>query len=218
MKNFSIAASLTAVALVAGCATRPGSTTAPQMDNTKVTTAQAEAVFRASYKNVPPEDAKRIEQDSVQKLCSAVRNDIKKIPPDELTKLVADQRAAIKYPASGQFMGDWKEGEKLAQSGYGLRMRDNPKQAVGGNCYACHQGSQKEVAYGTLGPSLHDYGKKRGNSAPIQKYVYEKIYNSHVYFPCSNMPRFGHNGMLTPEQITHLVAWLLDPESAVNRN
>jgi sulfur-oxidizing protein SoxX len=31
------------------------------------------------------------------------------------------------------------------------------------------------------------------------------------------MPRFGHNGVLTEEQITDLVALLLDPASPVNR-
>jgi hypothetical protein len=31
------------------------------------------------------------------------------------------------------------------------------------------------------------------------------------------LPRFGHNGVLTPEQIAHLVALLLDPTSEVNR-
>jgi hypothetical protein len=27
----------------------------------------------------------------------------------------------------------------------------------------------------------------------------------------------GHNGYLTPEQITHVVAYLVDPQSPVNR-
>ena len=31
------------------------------------------------------------------------------------------------------------------------------------------------------------------------------------------MPRFGYNGVLTEDQITHLVALLLDPESPVNK-
>jgi hypothetical protein len=31
------------------------------------------------------------------------------------------------------------------------------------------------------------------------------------------MPRLGYSGTLTPEQIKHLVALLLDPASPVNR-
>jgi sulfur-oxidizing protein SoxX len=31
------------------------------------------------------------------------------------------------------------------------------------------------------------------------------------------MPRLGHNGFLTPEQIAHVVAYLVDPQSPVNR-
>ena len=35
-------------------------------------------------------------------------------------KLKADQAKVIKYPADGKYMGDWKAGEKLAQSGKGM--------------------------------------------------------------------------------------------------
>ena len=31
------------------------------------------------------------------------------------------------------------------------------------------------------------------------------------------MPRFGHQGILTEEQLKHVVALLLDPESPVNK-
>jgi sulfur-oxidizing protein SoxX len=51
----------------------------------------------------------------------------------------------------------------------------------------------------------------------MQKYVYSKIYNAKSYNVCSEMPRFGHVGALKPEQIRHLVALLLDPESPVNK-
>ena len=72
------------------------------------------------------------------------------------------EQATIEYPADGKFIGDWKKGEALAQSGYGLRFTDYPAtRANGGNCYACHQISKQEVSYGTLGPSLFQYGKLR---------------------------------------------------------
>jgi sulfur-oxidizing protein SoxX len=117
-------------------------------------------------------------------------------------------------------MGDWKTGERLALDGVGMRVRGGRVEKVkenGANCYACHALDPKEVNAGNMGPSLAGYGAQRGNSEAIVKYTYEKIYDAWAYFPCSNMPRMGHNGFLTPEQITHVVAYLVDPASPVNR-
>ncbi len=75
----------------------------------------------------------------------------------------------------------------------------------------------QELAFGTIGPSLLQYGKLRGYTPETQKYTYGKIYNSKAYNLCSNMPRFGHFGVLTEEQIKDLVALLLDPASPVNK-
>ena len=129
----------------------------------------------------------------------------------------ADQLAAIKFPADGKLVGDWKEGEKIAQSGRGFTWTDNPGLPVGGNCYNCHQISPKELSFGTIGPSLYQYGKLRGNGAEVQKYTYSKIWNAKGFNLCSEMPRFGHVGALTEQQVKHLVALLLDPESPVNK-
>jgi len=49
------------------------------------------------------------------------------------------------------------------------------------------------------------------------KYAYEVIYNPHSYFACTNMPRMGANGVLNQEQISHILAYLFDPESPVNQ-
>ena len=114
-------------------------------------------------------------------------------------------------------MGDWKAGEKLAQSGRGMTWSDKPEDPAGGNCYNCHQLSAKEIAYGTIGPSLLHFGKTRGNTEEIQRYAYGRIYNAKAYNACANMPRFGHMGILSEAQIKDLVALLLDPESPVNK-
>ena len=115
-------------------------------------------------------------------------------------------------------MGDWKKGEKLAQSGYGGRFTDYPPRAEnGGNCYACHQLSRKELSFGTLGPSLLEYGKDRRFKDDEVKSVYERIYNPHAVIPCANMPRMGANNFLTIEQIKDLVAYVMSPESPVNK-
>lgn len=94
---------------------------------------------------------------------------------------------------------------------------DKPDTFKGGNCYACHQIEKKEVSYGTLGPSLDEYGKIRKFSAEEAKATYAKIYNAQSVQPCSNMPRLGHNKFLTEENIKDLTAYLFDPESPVNK-
>jgi sulfur-oxidizing protein SoxX len=154
----------------------------------------------------------RVPQDALQRICTESRDK----PPAALAKqLEADQMKTIAFP-SGSLMGDWKRAEKVAQSGRGSMWNDKPG-AAGGSCYNCHQISPQETSYGTIGPSLLGFGKKRGNGPDMQKYVYGKIYNAKAYNLCSQMPRLGYAGTLTEEQIKDLVALLLDPASPVNR-
>ena len=149
------------------------------------------------------------------KQCSASQNAPKQDVADEITKR---EKAKIEYPADGKLIGDWKSGEKIAQSGYGLRFTDIPaRQPIGGNCYACHQLTKAEVSYGTVGPSLLGYGKVRKFSEADTKAVYEKIYNAQASYACSNMPRFGTNHVLTIDQIKDLVALVMSPDSPVNK-
>ncbi len=161
----------------------------------------------------------RLEQDELQKSCSALKGS--RPAGDTATHVITLARAAITYPEGGIKMGDWKKGEQLARSGYGFRVGhntdDHSGQEPGGNCYACHQLDPEEIAYGTLGPSLTGYGKMRGTGKEMQKYSYEVIYNAHAYFPCTKMPRFGANGFLTMEQIADVMAYLMHPESPVNK-
>ncbi|HEY6966863.1 MAG TPA: sulfur oxidation c-type cytochrome SoxX [Burkholderiales bacterium] len=155
----------------------------------------------------------RLEPDAVQQACNLNGN----APPEDVVKtLEAAQLAAIRIPA-GSLMGDWKRGEKLAQSGRGMQWNDGPRDAAGGSCYNCHQLALKEPSYGTLGPSLLGFGKRRGNTPETQKYAYGRIYNSKAYNLCSQMPRLGHSGTLGEQQIKDLVAYLLDPDSPVNK-
>jgi L-cysteine S-thiosulfotransferase len=196
-----------AASLVAACAGRPSENEARR---------QAEQTFRSAFTQGNQELAARVmEQDEVQQLCTKYRN---RPPGDVADRIEKSQQATIVYPASGKLMGDWREGEKIAQDGYGFRFTDtNAKRPNGGNCYACHQIAPQEISFGTLGPSLRGYGRQRGASDAIQRYTYGKIYNSEAFSACSNMPRLGYHKVLTPEQITHVVALLLDPESPVNK-
>jgi L-cysteine S-thiosulfotransferase len=180
---------------------------------------RAEQVVRESFAGTTPEQWRaRLEQDQTQALCSRFRNDP---PPDAAAKVAADALNSIRFPEDGELMGDWRAGEELASIGSGGHIGrlqpDPPDRKRGGNCYACHAMATKEVEAGNLGPSLTHYGKLHGTAPATVKYVYEKIYNAQAYFPCSLMPRFGHNGWLSPREIANAVAFLLDPESPVNK-
>lgn len=181
---------------------------------------EAEQMFRSSFREDNPKYwMTRLEQDETMKTCGQYRDNPPRKIGEKLEKL---NTATIRYPVEGKLIGDWKEGEKLAAVGtgghIGFIQPDPAGKLRGGNCYACHELAKKEVAYGTIGPSLQHFGKLRGNSEEIIKYAYDKIYNSNAFTACTNMPRFGLHNWLTPEQITHLVAFLVDPESPVNKD
>jgi sulfur-oxidizing protein SoxX len=174
----------------------------------------ADAAVKAAFPTAPAEWAPRLTPDETMALCSTHRNSPPKAAADAIQQR---ERASIVYPPDNNFIGDWQRGERLAQSGYGMRFTDYPpRQASGGNCYACHQITKREVSFGTLGPSLDNYGKIRDFAPADAKALYEKIYNSNAAFPCSTMPRFGTNKILTIEQIKDIVALLMSRDSPVN--
>jgi sulfur-oxidizing protein SoxX len=178
--------------------------------------ARIEAVVKSAFPTAPADWQIRLVPDETMKQCTAHRNN----PPKAVSEdIQARERSTIEYPADGTFLGDWKKGEALAQSGFGLRFTDYPpgNRQNGGNCYACHQLTRSEVSFGTIGPSLLQYGKLRNFTEADAKAAYEKIYNAHASLPCSLMPRFGTNKVLTIEQIKDAVALLMSPNSPVNK-
>ena len=194
--------------LVAGCGTYPDQATTRQIAEKMVFEA-----FSAS-----PAHLKRLEQDRSQQICSKVGN--ANLNTEEAAEVVKLARDSIKYPASGQIVGDWKTGDMLAHDGAGDRIRDGKtenRKENGALCQNCHGLAPGEINVGNVGPALTGYGKQRGNSEAIAKYTYDKIYNAWAFFPCSNMPRLGATGHLTPEQIAHMVAYLIDPQSPINK-
>ena len=205
------AIAVAAVAIAAGCASTP----AP-VDYDKL----ALSMIKTSFRDQGEAKLDRLDQDAVQKACSGPT-----LPaPAVASKLEAEALAGIKPPAAGVYLGDWKEGEKLAQNGRGMTWSDPAGSPNGGNCYNCHQIAKAEISYGTLGPSLYNYGKLRGVkdpadpvSAPIVQYTWGKLYNAKAYNACSGMPRFGHEKLLSEKQMQDLMALLLDPKSPVNQ-
>jgi sulfur-oxidizing protein SoxX len=208
-----VALALSAV-FVAGCAAVPSSA-----DLDKLTAD----IIKASFRDQALVKTDRLVQDDTNRECSAA--DVAGKPIEEALgkALEAANMKTIQWPTDGKFIGDWREGEKIAQSGRGLTWTDEPSQANGGNCYNCHQIDKKEISYGTIGPSLYNYGKIRGvkdpasaDSKDVVAYTWGKIWNSKAYNACSNMPRAGHMGILNEAQVRHVVGLLLDPKSPVN--
>lgn len=213
--HHKVSLSLFAAAALAGCAATVGTADFDQL---------TAAIVKASFRDEGPVKLDRLKQDEAQSACSAA--DVAGKPlDDKIAKAIeAFNLKTIKWPSDGKFIGDWKQGEAIAQSGRGLTWTDDASAANGGNCYNCHKIDNKEISFGTIGPSLYQYGKLRGvtdpnseASRPIVEYTWGKIWNSKAYNACSNMPRAGHMGILNESQVRHIVGLLLDPKSPVNQ-
>lgn len=182
---------------------------APSVDSARV-----EKTVSTSFTNLPAGWDDRVKQDETQRICTETHN----LPAEaQADKIMEAEQAKVKMPADGKVLGDWKAGEKVAQNGRGFQFSDPAGTEAGGNCYACHQLAPKETSYGTLGPSLKGYGKAFKFSDEAAKATYAKIFNAQAVLPCSNMPRFGANHVLTETQIKDVTAYLFDPESPVNK-
>ena len=205
---FAIPAVLWAVLIVSGCA-------APNAQEQANLDAKAAAVLKSSFVEHGQAKLDRLDQDETQRLCTQAGV---KPPSKEIAEKIEKLNLAmIKWPADGKYLGDWKNGEKIAQEGRGKQYSDDPQGPVGANCYACHQLTKEEVSFGTIGPSLYNFGKLRGYTADMQKYAYGKVYDAEAYTACTNMPRFGEHGILSEAQIKDVVALLMDPNSPVNK-
>ncbi|MFM8865351.1 MAG: sulfur oxidation c-type cytochrome SoxX, partial [Limnohabitans sp.] len=151
-------AGLVSALVVAGCAT------GPSVAELNTLTDQ---IVKASFRDQGIAKVDRVlATDETNRLCSQA--DVAGKPLDEKTakRIEEANLKSIKWPSDGKFLGDWKEGEKIAQSGRGLTWTDDAKTVNGGNCYNCHQISKEEISFGTIGPSLYHYGKIRGVTDP----------------------------------------------------
>jgi L-cysteine S-thiosulfotransferase len=186
--------------------------------------AETLSVLFKSFTSRGPASTDRLLQTELQTTCSQYAESGKPLPKALKDKVEKAVLASIPYPADGKYLGDWKEGEKVAQNGRGLQLSDAVGAPNGANCYACHQLTPQEISFGNQGPSLLKYGSLRGvkdpaaaESLPIIKYTWARIWNTHAFNACNGMPRFGDAGILTPEQIKNVMALLLDPASPVNK-
>jgi sulfur-oxidizing protein SoxX len=212
--NLAIAA---AVTVLGGCA---APAPAPMVD----VDALAAKMMAGSFRDEGIAKLDRLQQDASNAACSKAMG--ADLPTAQAQAIEAEALKTVQPPADGKYLGDWREGEKLAQNGRGMTWTDKSAatSANGGNCYNCHQISKAEISYGTLGPSLYQYGKLRGvtdpksaASKPIVEYTWNKLWNAKAYNACSGMPRFGHAQLMDEAQLKHLMALILDPKSPVNQ-
>jgi L-cysteine S-thiosulfotransferase len=174
-------------------------------------------VIKAGFQDRGIAKVDRLNQNDLQAACSEAGLKREQLSKDTRARLEKAALDAVKYPADGKWLGDWKAGERVAQTGVGMQFSDNEKTVNGGNCYACHELTKQEISFGNIGPTLYNYGKLRGNSEPILRYTWGKIWNAHAYNACSNMPPFGASGILNEQQLKDVMALLLDPQSPVNK-
>jgi L-cysteine S-thiosulfotransferase len=205
-----IAPALLSAALSFACVANATAQTAAKAADPAV----VEKYLASTFGKAPAEWQDRIKPDETLQACNKFRNEV---PPAEAEKITARETARVVYPADGKLLGNWKEGRNVANDGRGNQFSDKPGMANGGNCYACHQMEKAELSFGTIGPSLTNYGKDRNYAPEAIKLAWARIYDSQSQAACSNMPRFGANKVLTEAQIKDVMALLFDPESPVNK-
>jgi sulfur-oxidizing protein SoxX len=212
-KTSQLALSLVFSVLLASCAMAPGS---QQVND------ETQRVLASSFREQGIAKLDRLQLDASNQACSDAAGAA--LEPALAKSIEEANLKTVKLPSDGKFIGNWSEGEKIAQNGRGLTWSDKPGEANGGSCYNCHQISKAELSFGSIGPSLYNYGKLRGvsdpaaeASKPVVEYTWGKLWNAKAYNACSDMPRFGHASILSEGQIRDVMALLLDPNSPVNK-
>ena len=216
IKNIAkMSAVMSAIVVLASCA-------APSMSMTSA--AELLVTLKSSFSERGPAKLDRLDQNEVQKVCTQADATGKPVDEAVRKKIETALYASIPYPADAKYIGNWQEGEKIAQDGTGLQFSDAIGKPSGANCYACHQIAPAEISFGNLGPSLYKYGVNRGVKDPnaaeseaIVKYTWARLWNTHSVNLCSSMPRFGDAKILTNAQLKDVMALLLDPKSPVNK-
>ena len=213
-KNLHIAAAALGVIGLAGCAAGLSAGEDPR--------ALAHRMIASSFRAEGIAGLDRLQQDESNRECSEALG--QPLPEARARAIEAENLKTVRPPSDGRYLGDWKQGERIAQDGRGLTFTDSASVVNGGNCYNCHQITKQEISFGTIGPSLYNYGRLRGvadpageAARPIVEYTWGKLVNARAYNACSTMPRFGHKGIMSEEQLRHLMALLLDPRSPVNQ-
>ena len=96
---------------------------------TAIDPARADAVVKSAFPNAPADWQSRLVQDETMRQCSVHHNN----PPRAVAESIRErEKVAIAFPPDSKLMGEWQKGERLAQSGYGLRFTDYPARGPNG--------------------------------------------------------------------------------------
>ena len=106
MRPYARVGLLVVSAILTGCATA--------IDESE-TAARTAAALKASFRPAGQAGFDRLEQDETQRACSLAAG---KAPPKDVAAMIEQTNlATIRYPADGKLLGDWKNGERIAQEG-----------------------------------------------------------------------------------------------------
>lgn len=119
---------IAALALAAGIVTALPFAASAQTAPKAVDPAIVDAYVKATFGKAPQEWQDRIVPDETLKACNAYHNNV---PSAEADKIVQRELAKVVYPADGKFLGDWKEGRKVANNGRGGQFSDPPEYGRG---------------------------------------------------------------------------------------
>ena len=169
--------------------------------------ARVDAMIKAAFPGATAEFAPRLTPDETMRQCSATSNNPPKAVADAIQKR---EKATIEYPADGKLHGRLEEGRSAGAE----RLRPALHRLSAGarqwrQLLCLPSIDQEGIELRHARPEPFQYGKLRDYKDAEVKVAYEKIYNSHAALPCSNMPRFGANKILTVDQIKDAVALLM---------
>ena len=167
----------------------------PAVDPVKV-----DAAIKAAFPSAPADWAPRLMPDETMKQCSAHGN----LPPQSggrrnpgsARRRPSNIRPTASSSATGRRASRWRNRITACASPTIRRATHEWRQLL---CLPSADQGGGELRHDRPEPS--EYGKMRNFSEAETKAAYEKIYNSHAAYPCSKMPRFGANKVLTIEQI-----------------
>jgi len=113
---------------------------------------------------------------------------------------------------------DDKRGSRPIQTKLGPARAGNPAVGKGlaqsdakGRCLNCHVLDKDAVLAGDVGPNLSTYGTWGRSDA----YTFQRVWDARAHNPNTVMPPFGTNELLSVQEVTDIVAYLLTLKQAV---
>ena len=191
----------------------------------RTTTRQAPTMMKASFRDQGIAKVDRLQQDAGQRACSSAERRPRRRRGQAHRE--RDRWPRSRCPPAARYLGDWREGEKLAQNGRGMTWTDasadtdgqrrqllqlppdraRPRSRSAPSARACTTTASCAACRDPADPA----------AAPIVAVHLGQAVERQGLHACSSMPRFGHAGLLNEDAAADLMALLLDPKSPVNQ-